>query len=363
MKNQKIIELDSCENLTIYIQDLKIHRIMLVHGNSFFEMSWKRYFEELPVEIVHFMEFGANPIYESVINGRKEFLEQQCDAIVAVGGGSAIDVAKSIKLFANMDDEKNFLHQEIIPNNIPIIAIPTTAGTGSESTSFAVIYYKGEKKSIEHESILPDIAVLDERVLKTLPEYQKKVTLCDALAHGIEAYWSVNATDESRKYSKEAVESIICNWKEYLACKEGKNREMLLAANKSGKAINIAKTTAGHAMSYKITSMFSVPHGQAVIVGLPILWRHMLLKCNDEQKKIFEEISAAMQCETIDSAIAMLEYMIEDMGLCIEVIPTSEQIEELAVSVNPLRLKNNPIEFNINELREIYKEIFKVSDF
>lgn len=360
MKNQKIIEIDNCGSLTAYIQDLSVHRIMLVHRKASFDLSWKMYFEKLPIEIVHFTEFGANPVYESVINGRKKFLKEKCDSIIAIGGGSAIDVAKSIKLFANMKEDENFLTQKVIPNNIPIIAIPTTAGTGSESTSFAVIYYKGEKRSVEDESILPDIAVLDSGVLKTLPEFQKKVTLCDALAHGIEAYWSINATDESRYYSKEAINCIIDNWKEYLSCTEGKNKEMLLAANKSGKAINIAKTTAGHAISYKITSMFNVPHGQAVIVGLPVLWKHMLIKCNDEQKKIFEEIAAVMQCETIESAINMLDYMIDEMGLRLEKIPTKKQIEEMSVSVNPLRLKNNPIEFNTDELREIYKEIFRI---
>ena len=115
-----------------------------------------KFFDELPkrhkVKIIHFTDFKPNPNYKSVVEGVKIFNEEKCDEMIAVGGGSSIDVAKCIKLFSNMNPEKNFLMQEILPNKINFLAIPTTAGSGSEATQFAVIYHEGKKYSVENEN-------------------------------------------------------------------------------------------------------------------------------------------------------------------------------------------------------------------
>lgn len=107
---------------------------------------------------------------------------------------------------------------------------------------------------------------MDASVLKTLPDYQKKATMCDALCHAIESFWSVNSTDKSKEYSMAAIQNVMKHMDGYLANTDEGNAGMLLAANTAGKAINITQTTAGHAMCYKLTSMFSSAHGHAAIL-------------------------------------------------------------------------------------------------
>ena len=109
----------------------------------------------------------------------------------------------------------------------------------------AVMYYNGEKISIEHGSIFPNMAILDYNLLKTLPSYQKKSTLLDSLCQAIESYWSIGATNDSKKYSKQCISLILKNYKDYIENKYGSYKEIIEASNYSGKAINISKTTKG----------------------------------------------------------------------------------------------------------------------
>ena len=118
---------------------------------------------------VRFSAFSPNPLYEDVVAGVELFRSCGCDAILAVGGGSAMDVAKCIKLFAPMDPDAFYLDQPREGNDILLAAIPTTAGTGSESTRHAVIYYKGEKQSISRPDLVPGLVCLIPEVLKDLP--------------------------------------------------------------------------------------------------------------------------------------------------------------------------------------------------
>lgn len=141
-----------------------------------------------------FQGFSSNPKYEDVLRGVEAFRAENCDAVVAVGGGSSLDVGKCIKLFARMDPEQDCLAQPLQENGVPLAAVPTTAGTGSESTHFAVVYVNGEKRSVASTAALPDLAILDADALDTLPLYQKKCTLLDALCQGIESAWSVRST-------------------------------------------------------------------------------------------------------------------------------------------------------------------------
>ena len=114
---------------------------------------------KLPCRFVRFSSFTPNPRYEDVKSGVDIFKKNNCNFIVAIGGGTSIDVAKCIKYHSLID--------------IPIIAIPTTSGTGSEATHFAVIYINGEKQSIADDKLLPEYVVLQPYMLRTLPPYQK----------------------------------------------------------------------------------------------------------------------------------------------------------------------------------------------
>ena len=278
---QKI--LNGYPNIAVALDEVASKRYMLVCDSSFQFLPIKDCFKPAVV----FNQFTSNPLYEQVCKGVDLFNDNRCDAILAVGGGSTIDVAKCIKLYCRMDPSRNYLDQECSDSHIPLIAVPTTAGTGSESTRYAVIYYEGKKQSITHESIVPNYAVLEPSLLKSLPLYQKKCTMLDALCQGIESLWSVNSTDESMVFSKIAIETIMYHWHGYIEDNSDEDaRYIMLAANYAGRAINITQTTAPHAMSYKLTSLYGLPHGHAVALCLPEVWMYMMEhpeKCIDKR--------------------------------------------------------------------------------
>ena len=318
-------------------------KVLLVCDSSFPFLSIKKDIEHMDIPHVVFNQFTPNPLFEDVCKGVDLFQITKCDSILAVGGGSSLDMAKCIKLYCQMSKNDIYLNQEYKDTGVKLVAIPTTAGTGSESTRYAVIYYEGKKQSVTHESIIPDIAILEPKVLKTLPLYQKKCTMMDALCQGIESWWSVNSTDESKHLSRESVETIMKWWHEYIFDNTDESAQHIMnAANLAGQAICITQTTAAHAFSYKITSMYKLPHGHAVAVGLPEIWNYMnqnMNKCIDSRGSkylinVFSEIAKAMDCQTPAEAIDLFRKMMTEMELLNPVSPNHKtEISILASSL------------------------------
>nr|WP_024858899.1 phosphonoacetaldehyde reductase [Ruminococcus albus] len=355
-----------------YFKSTGTKKILLVCDNSIGFLKLNDYFntleERLSIKVIRFSDFEPNPKYESVVNGVELFHNENCELIAVVGGGSAIDVAKCIKLYSNMDSSKNYLKQEIVPNDITLFAVPTTAGTGSEATRYAVIYYNGEKQSVTSESCIPSTVLFDPSVLKTLPMYQKKATMMDAFCHAIESFWSVNSTDESKQYSKEAIQLILANIDSYLANDETANANMLKAANIAGKAINITQTTAGHAMCYKLTSLFGIAHGHAAALCDKVLFPYMIAnadKCIDKRgvqylKDTFAEIAEATDSDSVVLAAEKFAGIVDRLEFAPPQIKSEIDIEVLKTSVNLVRLKNNPVSLSLNVIEKLYRNILEV---
>lgn len=365
------------ERLSQILKESGVNNLFIVTGShSYRSLNFKDMIENLDIKRVYFTDFTPNPKFEQICKGIELFKSEACDAILAIGGGSPMDVAKCIKLAVLA---KEGVHAIIPPvvntrvtiesSKIPFFAIPTTAGTGSESTHNAVMYFQGSKQTVTNDGILPDYAILEPSVLKTLPSYQKKCTMMDALCQGIESWWSVNSTDESKEYSKKAVELIIQNWEKYIfGNDEEAATNIMLGANYSGRAINIAQTTAAHAMSYKLTSLYKLPHGHAVSVCLSVIWEYMishLEQCIDFRGKeylenIFNIISNSMGCHIPMEAIKFFEQMMKELEL--ENPTTVNKMKEIVVlshSVNTVRLKNNPVELNDITIYYLYHTIVK----
>ena len=345
-------------------------KILLVCGRSIERLQIGTYLHMLEddsnIQFVKFSDFQPNPQYDSVVKGIQKYKEECCEAILAVGGGSAMDVAKCIKLFCNMNSDENYLKQQIIPNSIPLYAVPTTSGTGSEATRFAVIYYNGEKQSVSDYSCIPSMVVFDASTLEALPEYQKKVTMLDAFCHAIESFWSFNSTEESRKHSKQAIQKILKYMNSYLNNESLGNIGMLEASNIAGKAINITQTTAGHAMCYKLTSLYGLSHGHAAALCVSKLWTYMIQHtddCSDPRgkdflEKIFKEIAEAFECKNSEDAVTKYDDIIQQFGLEIP-IASEEEYMILKKSVNPVRLKNNPVGLNEDAIDALYHKILR----
>lgn len=370
---QKII--NGIAQLPAILKEVGCERLFLVVDSSYPFLNIKDEIEALTVkERVMFSGFTPNPLYEQVCNGIELLKSSNSDTILAIGGGSAIDVAKCIKLAVLAKEGGAAIIPPLVSSRVtfddtklPFIAIPTTAGTGSESTHNAVMYYDGAKQTVTNDGVLPDYAVLEPSVLKTLPLYQKKCTMMDALCQGIESWWSVNSTEESYDYSRNTIELIMANWRRYIFENDDEAaKQMMLAANYGGRAINITQTTAAHAFSYKITSLYKLPHGHAVAVCLPEIWEFMTghmdhVIDNRGQMyvdKIFEKIATAMGPGKTRLAIAQFRQMMKDMDLTNPVaVNRKEELTMLSKSVNPVRLKNNPIGIDEVEAYNLYGKI------
>ena len=373
--SQKII--NGLAQLPAILKEVGCEKLFLVVDSSYPFLNIKDAIEALEVnERVMFSDFTPNPLYEQVCNGIELLKSSNCDTILAVGGGSAIDVAKCIKLAVLAREGNAAIIPPLVSAHVtcdgaklPFIAIPTTAGTGSESTHNAVMYYEGAKQTVTNDGVLPDYAVLEPSVLKTLPLYQKKCTMMDALCQGIESWWSVNSAEESYEYSRKTIELIMTNWRRYIFDNDDEAaKQIMQAANYGGRAINITQTTAAHAFSYKITSLYKLPHGHAVAVCLPEIWEYMIGhmdKCIDSRGRaylsdIFDLIAKSMGCANPVKAIELFRQMMKEMDLKNPVaLNREEELDVLSTSVNPVRLKNNPIQLSMEVINKLYKVIVK----
>ncbi len=373
MMTQKIIMADNgYGQLLDYVRSLDCRKVMIVHGRSMSNLEIGRKLLALPdllgIELVEFTDFAPNPQIESAVKGANICREHRCEAIIACGGGSAMDVAKCIRLFVEIDTTGTDFLAHLQPGRLPFIAIPTTAGTGSEATHFAVVYKDGQKLSVAEKGNIPQAVVFDAAVLNKLPMRQKRATFFDALCHAIESYWSMNATSESKFYAREAMKMLLSAEPQYLSSNVtlAENMVMLMAANYAGRAINISKTTAAHAMCYKLTSVLGLPHGQAAVLCLTCLWPLMVDKIKmlrGEQRKALEkvmgEISMAMGEDTIEGGIVKLKKLVvrHDMLLSKAARNDKVVISDLVNSVNIERLQNHPLKLTSMDFYDVYQKI------
>lgn len=341
------------ENLSKILREKNVDKFLLVCDSSFPYLSIREQIESLNTPFIKFDSFQPNPLHDDADKGRKVLEDNDVNLIVAVGGGSSMDVAKCIKLDSGRE--------------ITIIAIPTTAGTGSESSRHIVVYRDGKKESLSNPSVIPDIVIFEPKVLKTLPVFQKKCTMLDALCQGIESYWSVNANEESRVLSEKSIRTIIENMDAYILKNDDMAAEKIMdAANLAGQAINITQTTAAHAMSYKITSMYGIPHGGAVAICLPVVWKKMIDCLNKDKSmdsnlyKQFSVIAGFLGEKTPVDAINWFNEMLSKYEMPYPKAHDYEvELQTLTDAVNPVRLKNNPIQFTPEELKKMYRSILK----
>lgn len=366
MNEQHMLYIEKAyEKFDEWLKESYIKRVLLVCGNNVkYHPLYKHILmlnERIGVKVTVFSDFTSNPRYESAVNGVTKFLDNECDSILAIGGGSTMDIAKCIKLFATMDHNTNYLSQRIEGNNIPLMVIPTTAGTGSEVSRFAVLYYEGIKQSITHEDCIPSVVFMEPTFLKTVSLYHRKATMLDALCHSIESFWSVNSTEESKSYSKEAITIILDNMQAYLENTDLGNSNMQRASQLAGKAINITQTTAGHAMCYMLTSLYGIAHGYAAALCVEQLWKFMLEHtgdCVDRRGErhlitILRELATAFDCDSPKAASDKFSILIRGLSIQRPEI-LNDEIEKLVSTVKPERLRNHPIRLTDDSIRQLY---------
>ena len=301
-----------------------------------------------------FSSFHPNPDLSDSKDGAEIYRREKCDGLISIGGGSSIDTAKTIKVHLNAKTEDDVIHCRLsLENPCYHIAIPGTAGTGSEATQFAVAYVGNSKVSLNHEALKPDGVLLDASLLNSLPAYHKKSCALDALAQGIESYWSKGSNDDSRVHAYLAIIGVLDNLKAYLAGDPHAAEEMLDASFQSGKAIQITRTTAAHAMSYMLTKRLGLAHGHACMLTLPVLWE--MMQEHEEMDETIKDLSEKMRLGDPLMAPRLLKGILYDLDMKIPPVPDEQTLEELACSVNTERLNNHPVKMTKEEIKQAYR--------
>jgi alcohol dehydrogenase class IV len=365
MKQQEYFGFNSIENLKNILIKEKSKNILLVTGKKSFELSGaKNYLRSLlkDYNVYEFNDFKSNPDIDDINKGCVFFNDKKIDIIIGVGGGSSIDVAKAIKLFYYNDSNKK----------IPLIAIPTTSGSGSEATYFIVYYDKKEKQSKGiPEVTLPDYTICDPQLTMSLPKKIAASTGMDAMTQAIESYWSTNSTEESKEFAKKAIFFLINNLENAVnnSSKESKEKVMK-AANLAGKAINITKTTACHSISYPLTSYFNIPHGHAAALTLGEM---LIYNFNVTEKDCLDKRGVKYVKKTINELIDLIrendsykvknkiQNLMENIGLETRLSQLGLKETDMDIIIqkgfNLQRVKSNPRLLNEENLKGILKNI------
>ena len=279
------------------------------------------------VKINIFSEVHPNPIEDDVIKGVQNFKENDCDAIIALGGGSPMDVAKTIRFMAvhpfplkQYDDAIG--GDKLITNNLPpLFAISTTAGTGSEVGRCSVITLNstGKKTIFFHPELIPDIAVLDPILTKNLPPHITAATGMDAFTHCLEAYLVNDFHPMADAIAIEGIELILQNLP--IVFKNGKNLEargkMLLAATMGATAFQKGLGMT-HSMAHPLSAEFGLHHGLANALCLPACMELTVSKSNENpqlKQKLINIISLFDKNDNIMELPHLIQKFIESLGI------------------------------------------------
>lgn len=281
------------------------------------------------------------------------------DAIVAIGGGRIIDTAKAISLRRKeiqsfFDDPSHELRAE---GRMPIFAVPTLAGSGSEVTPFAVSYKDGIKHSLSHPALAPVAAIIDPWLMESVSYLQRAISGVDAIAHGVEALLSNRASDASDVYGMKAVETGRRILFDFQTGALDNLPELYEASIAGGRAIAMTRTTIPHAMSYFFTSVHGVPHGHAV--GLTMgryLGRFGASMKNDRRlwkwSRSYEFILDQFGASNYADIEEIWQNRLAKLGLGVSLSSlgiTDVDPNELSRHVNVERFENSPLRLTVQQ--------------
>ena len=361
--------INSTEDIKKFINDTGFKKIFVLCGKKSFVTSGAEiFFKEMlsNKETQLFYKSSELPILEElidIINAIKVF---KPDLILAVGGGAVIDYAK----IANVVDVREDLADLIVNYSYPfkqkytkLAVIPTTAGSGAEITSNAVIYVDGIKHSFESELLLPDNFFLIPKFLMSAPNKIKASAGFDALAQALESLVSKKSNDQSVEYASKSLRISINSYISFIKDPNLKNAtEMSIASNLAGKAISISKTTAPHAASYPFTSLFNISHGHAVGLFFESFFKFSYDNLNRSEttfdlKRRFDLIFNLFDVRNINDFSNKITLIKRQASLIDNLetlnIDIKQSSEKIIKGINLLRLGNNPVKIDGKDIISI----------
>ena len=226
---------------------------------------------------------------------------------------------------------------------LPLIVLPTTAGTGAETTRFSVLYKNEVKYSVEHDAVLPDYAIVYPPFTYNNNRYLTACTGFDALSQAIEAFWNINATEESETYAEKAIRLLWPNLHQLVNNPTDYSLRDKVSEGSywAGRAINITKTTAPHAFSYPFTSFYGYPHGHAVALTFPYFMELNCSERNPDRERVMRLLKI-LDIQPTSNVFDKLQSYVSAIGL--------EENKEIKIDrqvimshVGIERMKNNPV--------------------
>ena len=330
-------------------------RCVLVCGPHFAAEA-ERLRQDMPEICAIFSGTQPNPQLAGVQETLCLIRQYGADAVMGIGGGSAIDTAKFAAAAAlGEQDAEYYYHTADFPKKrLKIIAVPTTAGTGSEVTQVSVISHGEEKKTINHPAFMPTAAIVDPELTLSVPSRTTMVTGLDALAHALEGYWSRNHQPICDLMAAEAVRLILGNLE--TAYRNGGDLQargqLAYASLLGGLAFALPKTAASHACSYPLSADYHLPHGEACAFTLDSLVR---INADERLETLCRRVGLSGSEELAErirafKAMAGLKTRLSELG--------DVDLEKLAedCSAHPL-MGNNPVVMDKEAVRKMFESL------
>ena len=357
------------EELNDSLKSFGAKRIMLIVDQGIIEAGLidkiEKILKESDFDYFIFDQVKPDPTIEIVNSGVRFLLNNNIDALVAVGGGSPIDTAKAIRASFS----KTELAEKITADKLPLITIPTTSGSGSEVTKAIVIKDENTKKkfAVANENLAPDISIVDPVMTKTLPPYLTAVGGMDALSHCIESYTSHDAVLPFEMIATKGIEMV----KNYLrpAVGNGNNMEaragMSLASLFGGISLSNCGLGLVHAISHPLGGQFNIPHGLANSMILPYVMEFNIIANPAKYANIARlfgvNIDNMTEMEAAYKAVKEVEKIKKDIGLDYSLddfgVDKFEFIAELALK-EKLMLKSNPRSIEKDDIIKILRRAY-----
>jgi len=372
----KIMIGDSYESLNNLLDQNSEKRILILCSKNFLKRN--KLLSDLfnkQKNVLVYSNVKNNPDINYTYDILQDLKDEGIEYIVAIGGGSVIDTGKAVSAFSqlnikNCDELRTCIIEKKYLSNkdfIPIVAIPTTAGTGSEVTSWATIWdLENEKKySIACDKLYPEKAIIDSSLTITLPMELTVSTGLDALTHAVESYWAKASNRISKIYGIKAIKLIVETLPDLLDELDNyRLREnMSLASLYAGLAFSNTKTTACHSISYPLTMKYNIPHGIAVSITLA-----EVMKLNSDHIQDFDtlinafKVNHAADVQNFMTSIydkANIKYRLKDYG-----VEEKDVLNIVDKSYTKGRMDNNPRDLTKQQIEKmLIKLLYKRGEF
>jgi alcohol dehydrogenase class IV len=358
------------DELPRVIRELGLARVLLVTGKGSFQASGAS--RVLPalrasVEVAVWSDFSPNTDVDDLVDGVRVAQGFQPDGIIAVGGGSVLDMAKLIAAFLELDaaDIPAAVRNNTVNRRLPaLVLVPTTSGSGSEATHFAVAYIGPEKFSVASPALLPDFVILDPDLTGSASRYQKATSVIDAIAQAVESHWARGATTASRSFARAALRDLVPAAPAYLDGDGSAGAHAARGSYLAGRAIDLSKTTGAHALAYGLTRRHGISHGHAVATTLGAFARRHaeLTTAPGASADLARDLADIAELVGADDPLeigARLDALAADLGLELKLRELGVPHDDLTVmahAVNTERLGNNPLAFHEDDLLALLQE-------